>query len=577
MDPKKTGNFIAELRAGKKWTQAELAKQLDLSDKTISKWESGGGYPEITIFPKLSQIFDVSIEELMTGERIHKLNPMSNLEQAVLAGRSALDSLEKKGVYYAAVDEFGKDIVDYTLIHESYEGLIFCFDKQLIIKATLENSYSKPTYYYGKQKNLRKINSRVYSGTVNQIPEYTHQINRILIKGGDIARLKEIDYFNQNSVAGNEIEPIFGQKYIYDEVLSLIRDNPVLFKDYLKQAVLSSNKAEIINCFIYMENYNANPENKGSLIIHDQSTMLSIIALNDKTLIKRALELCSCELNTTMIDLASTNDCLWVIDDFVKKGRLAKDVTSYIAKSKDNRIIDKFELDEFNINDLIVAQNKVMISKYYSTVGNTPNRFEELTKKLIYYPLSLTEDEKKELDRIVNKHYVIPEMRNDLLSAHINYNKEIGFVASYKSSLGISMRISSWPKSEQEQERWREEKVKHLDLIYKTILQTSHCQIPLQVDYKLLMGTNNPELIKLVVSFLPDYEKDTILSQYKAGDLKIVKAMLDAGACYFFESHSVSPIEYRKKNSEKAYYNNRDMTKTNLTKLNLENAGIRIN
>jgi transcriptional regulator with XRE-family HTH domain len=575
MDQKKTGNFIMELRTGKNWTQTELAKQLDLSDKTINKWESGGGYPDITIFPKLSQIFDISIEELMSGERMQKLDSKSNLEHAVLVGRSALDSLEKRGVRHTSVDEFGKDIVDYVFQHESYEGLIFCFDKQLIIKKTLKNPYSKPIHYYAKQERTN-INSRVNNNHGNQIPKYTHQINRILIKGGDITRLKEIGFFLLDSILGNEIEPVFRKDYIFDEVRSALRVNPVLYKDYLKQAVLSEYKPEIINCFSYMENYKINPRNKGSLSIHDQSTMLSIIALNDKALIKRALALCSCELNTAMIDLAISNDCLWVIDDFVKKGHLAKDVPSYIQKINDDRVIEKVDFDKFNVNGFIAANNKVMISKYFNTIGKIPSRFEELTKKLVFSPLSLTEDEKEEINRIVSKYYVISEMRNELLSVHVNYNKEKGFVASYKSSRGIMMRIPSWPKSEQEQEEWVNRYRNKLDLVHRTILQTARCQISMRVDHELLMGTNNPELIKLVVHFLPDFEKDTILSQYKAGDLKIIKALLDAGACFFLESHSVSPIEYYKKHSEEAYYNNRDMTKTNLTKLNLDNAGIKI-
>ena len=58
------GKTIAELRKAKGLTQVELAKKLGVSDKAVSKWESDGGFPEITQFPVIASIFDVSIDYL---------------------------------------------------------------------------------------------------------------------------------------------------------------------------------------------------------------------------------------------------------------------------------------------------------------------------------------------------------------------------------------------------------------------------------------------------------------------------------------------------------------------------------
>ena len=63
------GKTIAELRKSKGWTQVELAERLNVSDKAVSKWESEGGFPEITQLPVLASIFDVSIDYLMTGKK----------------------------------------------------------------------------------------------------------------------------------------------------------------------------------------------------------------------------------------------------------------------------------------------------------------------------------------------------------------------------------------------------------------------------------------------------------------------------------------------------------------------------
>ena len=68
MDYKSIGDNIARLRKGAGLTQAELAEKLGVSDKAVSKWENGQGYPDITIFPRLSEIFCVSIDRLMLGE-----------------------------------------------------------------------------------------------------------------------------------------------------------------------------------------------------------------------------------------------------------------------------------------------------------------------------------------------------------------------------------------------------------------------------------------------------------------------------------------------------------------------------
>ncbi len=68
MDSKTIGTTIAKLRKKNGMTQSALAQKLGVSDKAVSKWESGMGYPDITIFPVLAEIFGVSVDYLMIGE-----------------------------------------------------------------------------------------------------------------------------------------------------------------------------------------------------------------------------------------------------------------------------------------------------------------------------------------------------------------------------------------------------------------------------------------------------------------------------------------------------------------------------
>lgn len=72
MNPTKTGQFIQELRKERKLTQTELAEMLMITNKAVSRWETGDGFPDVVILPKLSEILGVSVDEILKGERITK-------------------------------------------------------------------------------------------------------------------------------------------------------------------------------------------------------------------------------------------------------------------------------------------------------------------------------------------------------------------------------------------------------------------------------------------------------------------------------------------------------------------------
>ena len=67
MDCKKIGSLIYELRKDKNMTQKQIADLMNISDKTISKWERGLGCPDISLLPELSQILGVSIDQILSG------------------------------------------------------------------------------------------------------------------------------------------------------------------------------------------------------------------------------------------------------------------------------------------------------------------------------------------------------------------------------------------------------------------------------------------------------------------------------------------------------------------------------
>ena len=65
-----TGTTIKELREKNKITQVQLAEKLGVSDKTVSKWETGKGYPDITLLEPIADALRVSVAELITGKPV---------------------------------------------------------------------------------------------------------------------------------------------------------------------------------------------------------------------------------------------------------------------------------------------------------------------------------------------------------------------------------------------------------------------------------------------------------------------------------------------------------------------------
>lgn len=68
MDKEKTGEYIRNLRKNKGWTQMQLAEQLHISDKAVSKWERGISFPDIELMEELAQVFQVDVADIIRGE-----------------------------------------------------------------------------------------------------------------------------------------------------------------------------------------------------------------------------------------------------------------------------------------------------------------------------------------------------------------------------------------------------------------------------------------------------------------------------------------------------------------------------
>lgn len=84
MDQIKIGKFIAETRKKKNKTQRQLADALSISDKTVSKWECGKGLPDISLMMPLCEILQITVNDLLTGERVSEDDYQKKAEENMM-------------------------------------------------------------------------------------------------------------------------------------------------------------------------------------------------------------------------------------------------------------------------------------------------------------------------------------------------------------------------------------------------------------------------------------------------------------------------------------------------------------
>ena len=81
VDAARTGEFLSALRKARGLTQEQVAEELCVSNKTISKWESGSGLPDITILPDLAEFYGVTADDLLAGRRLQNEQKTAEIRQ----------------------------------------------------------------------------------------------------------------------------------------------------------------------------------------------------------------------------------------------------------------------------------------------------------------------------------------------------------------------------------------------------------------------------------------------------------------------------------------------------------------
>lgn len=103
MDQIKTGKFIAQMRKEQGLTQIQLADKLFISNKTVSKWETGKGMPEVSLMLPLCETLGINVNELLTGEKIPTKNYRQKAEENMMNLVQEAQESKKKIIIAAIV------------------------------------------------------------------------------------------------------------------------------------------------------------------------------------------------------------------------------------------------------------------------------------------------------------------------------------------------------------------------------------------------------------------------------------------------------------------------------------------
>ena len=166
MNQEKIGNFIARCRKSKKMTQVELAEKLGVSDKSISKWENAKCMPDLSLFPQLCDVLEITINDLMAGEKVDDKEYINTLESNFISLVSNIETRSRRKrmlLNLIIVIVFLIGIIGYY-IYFNYE-LDVKFDKSVI---TCEINNKELIYHINGQSvfNTYHITKKVGAKTL---------------------------------------------------------------------------------------------------------------------------------------------------------------------------------------------------------------------------------------------------------------------------------------------------------------------------------------------------------------------------------------------------------------------------
>lgn len=227
----KIGKHIAEVRKEKGFTQKSLSDALFIGDKTISKWERGIIAPDITILKKLADILDISLEELLCGE---KIMPEENKENVTISAIKIYSNETKRKLL--------KLVIPFIFI------LFFVFFTFFFVNK----------YYKWDNKNINVDGEfQVYGDVFSNTNKTKIVINKIIFDDRNAGTIEEVktNYLKISIYSNNDELCSNHNNYSEDTPLSS------LFENYSLVCNLS-NKVDVDSLSISFEYYDKNSDNE---------------------------------------------------------------------------------------------------------------------------------------------------------------------------------------------------------------------------------------------------------------------------------------------------------------------------
>ena len=207
MNQEKIGKFIAQCRKEKNLTQSQLAEKLNITNKTISKWETGRGMPDSSMLLELSKVLDINVNELLTGEKIEREDYQEKAEENIVSISKEKDKSKRK--LKKALAFLSVVIMIYIIIIVGY------FTKYFFI----------PLYNY---------NHNLYQDFIQDNVQFTVDNIVVDFKGLEYNKDKRkykatFDFTTKNDIGLNSLSFDY---IVYDENYNILSTSMYYFKPY---------------------------------------------------------------------------------------------------------------------------------------------------------------------------------------------------------------------------------------------------------------------------------------------------------------------------------------------------------
>ena len=224
MNQERIGKFIAELRKSRKLTQLQLGDKIGVSDKTVSKWETGLSIPDLVYLNDLCEALDTSIPELLSGEKIKKISSDElNSSLKYYTNQNNKKIMKKMSLIVIGIVIFFLGIIVLLFVNNNYDNCniysIFSENENYKIDGLIINTPEKDIFLVN---NLKNVSDYDMDKEVAYSFQYSLSVNDINIyENGNIALYEHNKHNSSYSINGilSSIKIFIEEDHDYNDLI----------------------------------------------------------------------------------------------------------------------------------------------------------------------------------------------------------------------------------------------------------------------------------------------------------------------------------------------------------------------